>query len=201
MGSEFEYCSLARKIHANAVKKGFWDVLNYHSFVADVIKEIGEFIDACKSGKVADVNGYERSLELYRIDNSDRLAVDAIFKDYVKDSTGDELADIQMLLLSLAVGYDVEISRSIFPKSDIILNMAFESNDLFMMINRLTALVSKLAAVAVGVYGANTMHQVLFCQCLYCVEFIARFMDIDLGFHIEHKMAFNANRPRLHIES
>jgi len=166
---------------------------------------VGEFITAFKAGRTANVVGYESDLLnevcylLSDTPGNDRFAQDRkIFQLRMKDTTGDELTDIEMLTLSLAEGWGIKIDSSCFPKSDVVMNLAKSGDNVFIMINRLSLLVSKLAGAPIGSSGTNPMIQTLFCQVLYSVEFIAEYLDIDLEYHIKHKMNYNAGRPYLH---
>ena len=199
------YQELQSEIHANAVKKGFWEKPNYHAFVADITEEIGEFIKALKAGRVANVVGYESDLfneVCYLLPNrpeNDRVAQDRkIFELRMKDTTGDELSDIDMLTMSIAEGWGIKIDKSCFPKSDMVLSLASSGDNVFVMINRLSHLVSKLAGAPIGSHGENPVLQLLFCQVLYSVEFIADYLEIDLEYHIRRKMYYNKDRPYLH---
>jgi len=198
---ELNYRELQVAIHDNAVKKGFWEKPNYHSFVTDIIEEVVEFVKAFNSDKNANVVQYEKWL--YNNPESQEVKGKAVrwrnvFEKLMKDTAGDELADVDMLTMSLAEGWGIKIDKSCFPKSDMILNVAASSGNVFMMINRLTYLVSKLAGAPVGGYGANPVMQILFCQVLYTVEFIAEYLKIDLPYHIKHKMDYNKDRAHLH---
>ena len=192
-------------VHDNAVKKGFWENVNFHSLVADITVEVGELISAIKSGRASDIIGYEKDLlneVCYLIPGrheNDRFKQDRkIFELRIKDTDGDEIADVAILTMSLCEGFGLKIDKSCFPNSDMVLNFAKSDNNVFMMINRLSFLVSKVAGTPIDNFGTSPMVQTLICQILYSVEFIAEYLQIDLEYHIDKKMRYNQDRPYLH---
>lgn len=137
-----ELNKLAKEVFANAFNKGFWDEYNdiirkmddkkeplYHdigftqkeidavkmAFSAQrlmlIISELGEHIEAKRTGKIADWDAYQRAL------NEKGVKFDAeLFKQYIKDSPGDEYADSIIRHMDQAGGEDIDLDLHVTHK-------------------------------------------------------------------------------------
>jgi len=129
--------TLAVNAHANSRNKGFWeDYDNAMGYAADltskegreelegIIKtlwsgkslmeatgELGEAIEANRTGKESDWKNYLDYLHIHGMD-FDALS----FESYIKDSKGDEIGDCIIRLLQQCEGEGIDIGRHIVHK-------------------------------------------------------------------------------------
>lgn len=96
-----------KKAHENALNKGFWESSqNVSEKLMLIVTELGEACEALRRGEMGDKNSVKLAVkEMIRgngeVDN---------FKDYVKNTFPDELADVIIRTCDLAefLGYDLE---------------------------------------------------------------------------------------------
>jgi len=173
---------------------------NPHSHISKINGEVAEFEEAHSNGNVADILEYKNRIRLLEAGNGTYGALkEYAFEKIMKDTTGDELADAGIHLANFAEGEGVILQRDHFKNHDEILNIASEEKNVYIMINRLYELISVLGKPLIFVAGyAGVHHHADITNCLYAVEFIAKYLEIDLEYHIEEKMAYNIGRPHLH---
>ena len=93
---------LAKESHANAVKHGFWEKResNEHCLML-VVSEIGEMVEAHRTGKRANIEAYNEPL----------LGGCAPFTSFIKDTLEDEMADVAIRLGDLAGALGVDFDK------------------------------------------------------------------------------------------
>lgn len=95
---------LAKKIHANAVEKGFWDNrLSFAELIMLVVTELAEAVEA------------DRKDNWCEISNPVNYSNDA-FEKLIKDTVQDEIADAIIRLLDLCSAYNINIGLHIEAK-------------------------------------------------------------------------------------
>lgn len=166
---------LAKKAHANAVAKGFWeDRLPVEHYLMLVITELSEAVQAHRSNRRADRKAFER-------DGEDTQA----FERHIKNTLEDELADAYIRLLDLAegLGFDIEDDHGGYSQEikDRIKEGMFTENVL-------TAIKWLL----------DDYHEWSVVDTLNHIEAIAEGLGIDLSWHISEKMKYNETRPNKH---
>ena len=172
------YNELAKRIHENAVKHGFWDEgYNIEHYLMLVITEIGEMVQADRIGKRTshDAKTYFHPMITRRVFKIN-------FVHLVKGSVEDEMADAVIRLLDLAGGKGITIdeNRTVAPTYH---ERTF-TDDAFSLCR---TLVSNYAPIS---------HRIN-----YAIAFLrewAKHLDIDLEWHIEQKMCYNETRPVRH---
>lgn len=152
-----------------------------------VISEIGEMVEADRKNRRANRAGFEKCVGLTWNDR---------FKDYVKDSLEDELADVCIRL------FDYCGTRSLTPRMDdnglVDMEAGFES--LFGKLSvcehcfALSCIVSDICRNCKSDEDKELQLGLILSTCF---EF-ARHYKIDLEWHIERKMAYNESRPNKH---
>lgn len=163
---------LARKIHINASRKGFYDGQKEAGFESnqlyEIAKEVAEMHEAYKKNRFA---------------NSNEFVSKEDFELNIKDTFEDEMADIVIRCLDYMY----------WKKFTIYSPAKFEVN--FTLLNEsfyyITTLCIEMTKNALS--GAAIIYEV------YCMIFsIAYEMEIDVDKHIIAKMEYNKQRERLH---
>lgn len=104
----------AQIIFQNNKEKGFWDnERNVGELLMLVTSELGEAMEAHRKGRFADFNLYEKEIEA----NKQHADVPIFaFKNYVKDTFEDEIADAVIRLLDLSAGLGIDLEKHINAK-------------------------------------------------------------------------------------
>lgn len=176
--NEFAY-----KAHKNAAEKGFWD--EKHSpehYLMLVITELGEAVEAWRKNKRADREAYD-SRTMNGFDSK-------VFEMYIKDSDADELADAYIRLLDLAEGFDYKLKPRYTEREKLeLLHKLSEIEFTEQIFSIVEASMKYVLDGTIDLYlGALLDH----------IEATAEANAIDLAWHIEEKMRYNAIRPYLH---
>lgn len=179
---------MAETAHNMAVEHGFWN--RQHSFehcMMLVITEVSEMVEADRNGRHADLNAYRNGiapesrtrLEWYGVvDNPD------LFRQHVKDTIEDELADIAIRLYDMAGNLGMVFSKY----NEIRYHRDFGN---FEFVENAFALVKGLSNETF-----NIERRILFG--LRYVELWADAMNVPLNIYIRLKMAYNATRGIRH---
>jgi len=99
---------LQKKVHENAMDKGFWDVP--HNFGTDlmlVVSELGECVEAHRCGEFANMEAFNELMV------NETYDFETCFKREIKDSVEDELADALIRILDIAEGYSIDLQKHI----------------------------------------------------------------------------------------
>ena len=171
------YNELAKRIHENAVKHGFWDKeYSIEHYLMLVITEIGEMVQADRKGARTHMDGETKE----RLENSKGI-FEKFFRIRVKDSLEDKYADVVIRLLDLAGKYEIEIDESR------VIAWSFEkhhfTNTAFFLCRTITSFSDFKDKIN------------------YAIAFLrewAKSLNIDLEWHIEQKMRYNETRPVRH---
>lgn len=174
--------ALAKKAHAAAVAKGFWDE-NYspEHYLMLVITELSEAVEAHRKGKHADIKNY-----------ADSAQTTFNFEHYIKDTLEDELADAYIRLLDLAqgFGYDLEV--------DDISDLCYDEGVYAYKQMSFTEAVFNLSRGITyhSIRSGELKKKLPFV--LSDIEAIAEVHNIPISWHIEEKMKYNETRPARH---
>lgn len=179
---------LAKKAHAAAVAKGFWD--EEHSpehYLMLAIMDLSGAVEAHQVSHRADYEAHKRAL----IDPESKEGViarsmgeafvdETAFEEHIAYTLEDKLADAYIRLLDLSEAFGLPLSNS----------GTFE----FYSEKTLTEQIF-LAVQQVSHEGAMQRDPAM---PLMIVEAIAKAHDIDLLWHITEKMKYNETRPARH---
>lgn len=168
-----ERVALAKRIHANAVSKGFWDGSPsvYHHLML-VITELSEAVEAHRKDHWAD-------RELFEIDGGDREA----FERYIKSSVEDELADAYIRLLDL---------------SEHILGMVFVEEEETSYIPYQNLSFTESIFYLTRILSSDICDKSLIRRAVDYLDGFCLYLGIDLAWHVKAKVVYNEARPRLH---
>ena len=200
MNTNINYREIQVKAGEHAQASGFLDgEINYFSLISGVNGEVAEFAEAFEKGKVAELQKYKDKVAMLDSYSEYGALKDHWFNDLMKDTQGDELADIAIRLCTLAECLGVIIQREHFKNQDQVLNISLDERNVYMMINRLYELVSHVQTplVVASEYSGH-FHHINISNCLYAVELISEYLGVSLEYHIVEKMRYNLGRPRLH---
>jgi len=184
------YNELRDEVHLNAIKKGFHDEVNIQRDLALVSGELGELIGADSKGLIARIDLFRLAM---REGNEVKRA--QAFKTFIKDSTGDELADVFLRLLDYA-GHkeaDLDGASEIYNKST-----DEYTKDKFLLINEIFGVVHRIAMREAEDDFKQFECGVWIIGAIKSVEALALLMSVDLAFHVEQKMLYNAGREFKH---
>lgn len=173
-----------RRAYHTACEHGFHD--EWHSdehWMMLVVSEIGEMMEADRKNRRANRAGFEKCVG---------LTWDDRFKDYVKDSLEDELADVCIRL------FDFCGMHGVLPlmTDHGIVDMSECFENLYGALS-ITEQCFGLTEFAVEIPNSENLSRDIGVIVAFCIEF-ARYHNIDLVWHIEQKMHYNESRPKKH---
>jgi NTP pyrophosphatase (non-canonical NTP hydrolase) len=169
------YNELSKAAHKDAVNHGFWSKResNEH-YMMLVVAEIGEMVEAHRNGKHANLEAYNEPL----------LGGCAPFTSFIKDTIEDEMADIAIWLADISVSLGVDFDKMNPCKY----HRAF---DRFTFTENAFALTKGLCRDIIGIEK----------RIQFGLEYVSKWaksINIDLDWHIDEKMKYNATRPPKH---
>lgn len=186
--------SLIVEAHKNAVKHGFYDNLekcneNYEKLLMLIVSEISELMEADRKGR------WSSSGKLFETDELNHMTNGAVryydfekyYKDYVKGSAEEELADICIRCFDM-LGYIEAKEISI--------------NHYYMFAENCSelsvpSLCYNLCAILMCTYEGRDIADSLVCVVKSVMNWCSAH-NVNLMLHIRAKMLFNRNRPRKH---
>jgi NTP pyrophosphatase (non-canonical NTP hydrolase) len=177
---------LIETVHANAVAKGFWSdkgsAEKKDTTLLLIISEIGEAVECLRTEKRANMEGYYSAIPTMPFKDA--------FKQKIKDTLEDELADIYIRLVDYCGAFQVKYSslcREMEKEKK-----AWEGIE----IKPLGMLFTLCRTVTDIKY--SPFHAAPVGEALAKVEVICEGMGINLHKHVEMKMKYNEQREVLH---
>lgn len=171
---------LIRTAHSAAKEKGFWDQeRDMAALLMLIVSECGEALEADRSQKRADIPRYELTAMAFP---------EASFRDCIKDTFEDELADIVIRIADLCGGLNIEpMSLQIPLPKDVNIGAA-----LFGITGALVKSIGDKAETL------DSPDPLWIGSAMGMVFSLAESQDIDLWRHIELKLAYNKTRAQMH---
>lgn len=178
MDNYLDFVFLSQKAHENAVSHGFWDERHpaEHCLML-IITEISEAVEADRKGRRADAEMYE----------AERLAdMDSgkAFERHIKDTVDDEFADVMIRLADQAGALHIDFDKLMTPRY-------FRQFSNYLFTENAFALVKGLCRQDINI---NKRIQ----WGLVYVKMWSESLHINIAWHIEQKMRFNATREAKH---
>ena len=187
---------LRDKAYQCAVAHGWHEEnLSDEHFLCLVISELMEAVEADRKGRHADTKKFNQEMDYYIHEmklygeNYDKAYRDT-FEYYLKDSVEDELSDACIRLLDLAGLRNVdlgEVNSDELKCSEGFFDWTF-TESVFSMVCNITD-SNYIEPHSLGSFLRVSLIEIL----VFCVQ-----KDIDIFWHIEHKMKYNELRPYKH---
>ena len=178
---------LRDRAYKTACDKGFHDVeLSNEHWLMLVITELSEAVEADRKGKRANVSAFKA-----REEDVDEFNFEIDFRECIKDTVEDELADACIRLLDLAGYRGIDLTET-EEMIDIALSEEYPDCNLSF-----TDWIYSITECAFGKHSddldrvVNDMFVELFC-------FAKLILNIDIEWHINQKMKYNEPRPVKH---
>lgn len=188
--------NLRNEAYANACNHGFHnEILSNEHWFCLVVSELMEAVEADRKGMHADKEGFMLNIEAYDRSSYKYLTQEVVFKrlfkEYIKDSVEDELADAAIRLLDLAGLRDITIDN--FSDDDI--EDASEScND-----ETFTESIYAISTIPIRhEYEYNDKLDKQLNSMLISIIGLAKHLNIDIMWHIEQKIKYNKLRSYKH---
>lgn len=186
-----ELNDLAKEIHQNAKDKGFWDSpRNTGELFMLIISEASEALEANRKGRNADIKQYKA------VTGSNEMVFNQIaFRNFIKDTVSDELADVVIRILDYCASQEIEIRPALLSTTLISLDSDNFGANLFQICGEIQrageyALTNDIWEIE---KSKDNIHSTLTLIIQLCDR-----EQIDLLKHIELKMKYNATRERMH---
>lgn len=175
---------LAKRIHQNAINKGFWDRdLSIEHCLMLVITELSEAVEADRKGKRSNVEQYVKSTAKSRIRTDNPMYFNRIsFENNIKDTVEDELADAVIRLCDVSCHIGIDLA-SLGPGITPLAAKSTFTEDMYYLIKRMYICGHDKDKVKVTIENI--------------IDLCDR-MRIDLNWHIEQKMLYNETREKMH---
>lgn len=184
-----ELNKLKSVIYATEVAHGFHDEKHTVDHeLGMVLSEIGEAIDADRNpnAPVPTQNTIDEALELADESDEQHVAFIVYFKEHIKGSVVEELADVAIRLLDLAGDMDVEFDEQSNLEEPILTKDATLPDQLFGF------------SLGLGSLTFDFADGVEFADALQDITGIAKdYTHLDLWQVVRLKMLYNDMRPRL----
>lgn len=174
----------AAEINRTATEKGFWadaQSRNKGEMVMLIVSELGECLEAHRKGITART---ELSFEQQQTYYNDKWT--NWFKDRIKDSYADELADTVIRIVDYALGFNIPVIAREYRKD----STGNFGHDLL----RINWYI--LNSFHTDEEGGTHHHD--WGYTLAAIEKFAEWYGINLEQHIQWKMRYNSTREKLH---
>lgn len=186
------YNELSKQVHEAAKANGWYDTeQSINTYLALIKSEIYEVFDAYRNNNYCNCMPNALGIinaELHCLDDKDLMnSGRKDFKEYIKDTFEDEIADTAIRILDFCGWYGIDKIRvdnvKTFPKGEF-------NSDLFRMDLILSKMYFKSNRKSTMKYNFETL--------LGMIESIAQVYEFNLEQHINLKLAYNATRGYKH---
>lgn len=188
-----DYPKITKEIFENAIEKGLWEHNNIDRHISEINIEIAELTTAIIQDKNANTRFYDNLKKEYEREKS--------FKHDIKNTIQDETADIIISILSLCGYFSIEPKPEYYSANQIYLNIAKENKNPFILINRLHTIVAKTLPPSQSTITKDELTIFKFSLILSEALQIATYFNIDIEYHIKHKIWYNSTRNKYHMEN
>lgn len=190
---------LRDKTYKIACEHGFHDTeLSNKHFLCLIISELMEAVEADRRGKRANVDWFEKKISTSRIcqgldlDIPKERGYEVAYNETIKGSIEEELADAVIRLLDLAGLRGISLELANGDIDDCIEDMAEACKD-----ETFTESIYSISTLPVRYDGLYDFHTTVNDMVL-SIFGLAKYLEIDLFWHIEQKMKYNKLRDKMH---
>ena len=190
---------LRDKAYKTACEHGFHEqeLSNEHCFCL-VISELMEAVETDRKGKRANVDRYNKKIANSRIcqgldpDIPKERGYEVAYNETIKGSIEEELVDAVIRLLELAGLRGISLELANGDIDDCIEDMAEACKD-----ETFTESIYSISTLPVRYDGLYDFHTTVNDMVL-SIFGLAKYLEIDLFWHIEQKMKYNKLRDKMH---
>lgn len=191
---ESDFQNLILMIYNNAKAKGFHEDWTIEKKLALIISELGEGLEADRQLNYFHMNKIENFGEsIFAIE--DQKYFEHTFKNIVKDTFEDELADVYIRVLDLfsllVIGYPFQEDRMRCFEIDV-----FSGVFTFGETNTAEGLFYLMKKAAKLNEPDDRLGNI--ADLLSCIRIFAKHQNVNLDLHVQMKMRFNLGRPYKH---
>lgn len=192
--SKIDFNALRDRAYKCACEHGFHDTeLSNGHLLMLVITELSEAVEADRKGKYfKGISTFEREFNRYSALVDENKRFECAFEKYVKDTVPDELADAVIRLLDLAGLRGISLELANGDIDDCIEDMAEACKD-----ETFTESIYSISTLPVRYDGLYDFHTTVNDMVL-SIFGLAKYLEIDLFWHIEQKMKYNKLRDKMH---
>lgn len=185
------YNELSQRAHDNAVSKGFWEKeLSEAHWLALVVSEICEAIEADRKGKYADVLAYINKTPDVSFDDiktsgtTTDVGAWLRFERMIKDTVSDELADAMIRLFDYAWYLQIDFDR-------------MPPCKYYRVFRRFTFTENAFGLIK----GLTKEYICIEKRIQFALDYLqawSGWLGVDIEFHVSEKMKYNQGREELH---
>ena len=190
---------LRDKAYKTACEHGFHEQeLSNNHFLCLVISELMEAVESDRKGRRANVDRYNKKIANSRIcqgldsDIPKERGYEVAYNETIKGSIEEELADAVIRLLDLAGLRGISLELANGDIDDCIEDMAEACKD-----ETFTESIYSISTLPVRYDGLYDFHTTVNDMVL-SIFGLAKYLEIDLFWHIEQKMKYNKLRDKMH---
>jgi hypothetical protein len=188
-----DFNKLAKQIYQANIKKGFWKKKGDEGQRLFLV--ITELSEMCEANRIGYACSPVALMQMELLGNTaSRLKY---FKEKVKDSEGDELADAFIRMLDYYKGFGLKISEARI-NSYIEHNKRDRMKNLGAELLKLSGLIGRIYAGEIKGEVKKETKEMLSDYAISRMIWIAQQKKIHLEKHVEYKMWYNATRPKMH---
>lgn len=192
--SKIDLNSLRDRAYKTACEHGFHDeeLSNEHCLML-VITELSEAIEADRKGKYFKGRiKFERYFNLYSALVEENVRYKNAFEKHIKDTVGDELADALIRLLDLYGLRGIDLNEDAFDEETVSeYSVTYRNKSFTESIFHILKFIASNNEVFVR---SCVVPEMLLLE----IFGLAKYLSIDLVWHIEQKMKYNELREKMH---
>lgn len=179
---------LTQQAYQIACAHGFHDkpLPNEHFFML-IITEVSELVEADRKNRHADITDFKKAMRDINPETHPSY-FKTCFEDCIKNSVEDELGDIAIRIFDLAGYRKWTLDEHYEPDW---------GHDITQFGKSFTEKAYYLCTILCGDIIGDDGEQKANCALAYVIDF-ATLLNVNLSWHIEQKMRYNALRPKLH---